>query len=202
MSLPTSYFTDLYTACDDPWGFRTRWYEERKYALSVACLPRRRYRSAFEPGCSIGILTALLADRCDSVLASDPAAAAVASARSHLKGRQNVRLECSAVPGSWPAGTFDLIVLSELCYYLDAGDLDLLVRRVEGGLEPGGDLLAVHWRHPVADYPLTGDAVHEAIRRSDGLATTVLHEEKDFVLEVLRRVPPAALSVAEADGLA
>lgn len=201
MSLPTSYFTGLYATSADPWGFHTRWYEERKYALSVAALPRRRYRAAFEPGCSVGVLTALLAGRCDRILATDPAQAAVASARKHLTSYQNVSVECSAVPHTWPSGEFDLIVLSELGYYLGADDLDLLLKRTVESLEPGGDLLAVHWRHPVPDYPITGDAVHDAIDHTPNLDALVRHAEKDFVLEVFRKVPPAAASVAEAEGL-
>ncbi|MFE7421819.1 hypothetical protein [Rhodococcus sp. NPDC057529] len=60
-----SYFDAMYAASPDPWGFGDRWYEQRKYALTLAALPRPRYRRAFEPGCSIGILTAALAHRCD-----------------------------------------------------------------------------------------------------------------------------------------
>ncbi len=201
MSLPTSYFTDLYATSADPWGFHTRWYEERKYALSVAALPRKRYRAAFEPGCSVGVLTALLAQRCDSVLATDPVQAAVTSAREHLTSHQNVTVECSAVPGTWPPAVFDLIVLSELGYYLDEDDLEVMLDRVVDSLDPGGDLLAVHWRHSVSDYPITGDAVHKAIGRRQNLEAVVRHVEKDFVLEVFRKVPPAAASVAEAEGM-
>ena len=62
-----------------PWGFADRWYEQRKYALTVASLPRPRYRRAFEIGCSVGVLTALLGERCGELLAVDVAAAAVAS---------------------------------------------------------------------------------------------------------------------------
>lgn len=39
----------------DPWDFESRWYEQRKYALSAAMLPKPRYRRAFEPGCSIDL---------------------------------------------------------------------------------------------------------------------------------------------------
>ena len=63
MTLGASYFDGQYAASADPWGFTSRWYERRKYAISVAMLPSARYRSAFEPGCSIGELTAMLAPR-------------------------------------------------------------------------------------------------------------------------------------------
>ena len=75
--LPDAYFDEMYAGGDDPWQLSTRWYEQRKYAITLAMLPRRRYRHAFEPGCSIGTLTALLAQRCDRVTAVDVAEAAV-----------------------------------------------------------------------------------------------------------------------------
>jgi hypothetical protein len=59
--------------------------------------------------------------------------------------------------------------------------------------------MACHWRHEVADYPQSGDAVHEAIAERDLLDRAARHEERDFVLEVFTRGP--APSVAEREGL-
>jgi SAM-dependent methyltransferase len=199
MSLPTQYFDRLYAADPDPWGFRTRWYEQRKYALTLAALPRARYRSGFEPGCSIGVLSALLAERCDLLLAIDPVAAAVSEARTTLAGRAGVRVEQAGVPEDWPAGEFDLIVLSELGYYLDQPTLAETLTRALAALLPDGDLVAVHWRPPVPDYPLTGDDVHRALREVPELTRVVVHEEDDFLLEVFRKGP--GVSVATAAGL-
>ena len=77
VTLGAGYFEDMYKAASDPWGFEDRWYERRKYAISVAQLPESRYRSAFEPGCSVGVLTRMLARRCDRLLSCDLAEAAV-----------------------------------------------------------------------------------------------------------------------------
>jgi 2-polyprenyl-3-methyl-5-hydroxy-6-metoxy-1,4-benzoquinol methylase len=200
MSLPVGYFDELYAGDDDPWGFERRWYERRKYALTLAALSRERYASAFEPGCSVGVLTAALADRCDRLLAVDAAAAPVATARARLADRPHVRVEQRAVPAHWPAGRFDLVVLSEVGYYLDPADLALLVTAAAESLDPGGDLVAVHWRYPVDDYPLRGDAVHAALAARPELARTCRHVEADFLLEVYARTP-AARSVAQVEGL-
>jgi protein-L-isoaspartate O-methyltransferase len=83
--LPDAYFDRMYASADDPWQLSTRWYEQRKYAITLALLPDRRYRHAFEPGCSIGTLTALLALRCDHVTAVDVADAAVRNADARLR---------------------------------------------------------------------------------------------------------------------
>jgi GlcNAc-PI de-N-acetylase len=42
MTLDPGYFRDRYAASADPWGLAERWYEARKYALSVAMLPREQ----------------------------------------------------------------------------------------------------------------------------------------------------------------
>ena len=64
-------------------------------------------------------------------------------------------------PGETPNQTFDLIVLSEVGYYLS--ETDLLIARdwIVNALRPGGHLLLVHWTPLVEEYPLTGDEVHD-----------------------------------------
>ncbi len=202
MTVPGTYFDAMYAADPDPWGFDSRWYEQRKYALTMAALPRRRYRSAFEPGCSIGALTALLAGRCDALLSADISADAVTAARERVRDHRHVTVEQRRMPDEWPPGGYDLIVLSEIGYYLGHDDLDRLLSSAAGALEPGGDLVAVHWRRRVDDYPQPGDEVHRRLAYDhDGIVRTVRHEEADFLLEVFTRVPPAARSVAQREGL-
>ncbi len=70
-SLDSRYFEDIYTRAIDPWGFRTSPYERGKYEATIGILPRTTYRSALEVGCSIGVFTRMLAERCDAVLALD-----------------------------------------------------------------------------------------------------------------------------------
>ncbi|SMQ71955.1 bifunctional PIG-L family deacetylase/class I SAM-dependent methyltransferase [Agreia sp. VKM Ac-1783] len=198
-SLEQGYFDTFYEGRTDPWGFETRWYEERKRALTLAALPRRRFGSALEIGCSIGVLTAELADRVDDVLATDIAQAPLDSARRRLAGRSEVRFERRALPQEWPDGSFDLIVVSEVGYYLAPDSLDDLVSRAVASLNDGGIVVACHWRHPVSDYPMRGDDVHEAFRRSAGLERIGGYDDDDFLLEVFGQ--PGAVSVAAAEGL-
>ena len=101
MTVPAAYFDGMYARSPDPWGFATRWYERRKYAVSLALLPWARYRSGFEPGCSIGELTALLAPRCETLLSCDGAAAAVATAQARVAEFPQVTVEQRALPGDW-----------------------------------------------------------------------------------------------------
>jgi hypothetical protein len=199
VSLPADYFARMYAEREDPWALRSRWYEQRKRAVTLAALDRPRYRRGFEPGCSVGVLTAGLAGRCDRLLATDVDPTAVAAARAAVAGQPHVEVEQRSVPDDWPTGSFDLVVVSEVGYYLDGPALDRLVDRVATSLEDGGAALLCHWRHPVTDYPQSGDAVHAAFRGRPGLVPAVRHEEADFVLDVLTAGP--APSPARREGL-
>lgn len=159
-TLPPEYFEDVYRRRADPWDFATSPYEAEKYRRTLAALPRDRYPEVFEAGCSIGVLTAQLAQRCGQLLAVDINEAALAQARERCRDRPNVRLQRAQLPAEFPAQVFDLIVVSEVGYYLSRADLRLLRDRCVSQLAPAGHLLLVHWTPPVPDYPLTGDEVH------------------------------------------
>ncbi|MBO0921890.1 PIG-L family deacetylase [Cellulomonas sp. zg-ZUI222] len=204
-SLPASYFDATYARHADPWGFADRPYEARKRALTLAALPDDRYARGLEVGCAIGVLTAGLAARCDALTATDVAEAALERARERLADAPHVRLVRGALGGAGddalPDGPFDLVVLSEVGYYLSWPDLTAALPDLLARLAPGGTVLACHWRHPVADYPLPGDAVHRALTRAAreaDLAHLVEHREADLLLDVWSRDPR---SVAERTGL-
>lgn len=166
----------------------------------MAALTRPRFRCAFEPGCSIGLLTELLADRCDRLLATDISATAVKSARRRVGDRVNVSVQELAVPQRWPTGrAFDLIVLSEIGYHCSRSDLGRLIERAVGSLTPDGIIVACHWRHPAPDHPLTGDQVHDVLTQQSGLRVIAAHLEADFRLDVL--AASDAPSVARWDGV-
>lgn len=199
-SLGPEYFARFYDrAGSDPWGFTTRWYEERKRALTLAALPRPLFRRGFEVGCSVGVLTAGLAGRCEDLLAIDVVEEAVVQARTRTAGLAAVRVEQGSALEHWPRAGLDLIVLSEVGYYFDREDLAQVLSRASASLSGDGVLVACHWRHPVADYPLTGDTVHAQVRATPGLTVLAAYTDDDFLLDVLVRSP--GISVAEASGL-
>ncbi|AQT80581.1 SAM-dependent methyltransferase [Mycolicibacterium litorale] len=189
--LPASYFDALYDASPDPWELASRWYERRKYAITLALLPEPRYRHAFEPGCSVGVLTELLTERCDHVTAVDVADAALAEADARLRraGRRDaVTLSRQSMEATWPAVAFDLVVISEIGYYFDAetlrATLDREVSLLCSKSRPPATVICAHWRHPVADYPLSGDDVTEIIGATTGLHRIGGYLDDDVVIEV------------------
>jgi SAM-dependent methyltransferase len=191
MSLSAAYFNDLYANAADPWGLATRRYEARKYAITLASLPRERYRRVFEPGCSIGVLTRMLATRADTVLATDISEVALATAAQDGIP-SNVTFALADAPHEWPAGSFDLIMFSELGYYFDQATLDEFVQCVLASLESDGHLVAVHWRIPVADYPSDAERVHATLAASP-LARLARYADSHFLLEIYGQEAEAKL---------
>ena len=187
------YFDALYAADADPWRFETSDYEAGKYADTVAALPRPRYASAVEFGCSIGVLTEQLAARADAVLGIDVAQAAIDRAAARCAALPHVRFARMRVPDDMPEQQFDLIMLSEVLYYFDLPTLDRLTARLSGIAVGGADLVLVHWLGPTPDYPLTGDsAVAAFLAATAGWATVTRQERRnDYRLDVLRVAPAA-----------
>lgn len=156
--MPREYFDAMYGSDDDPWGFDRSAYEQRKYALSMALLPQPRYRRALEPGCANGALTERLADRCDEVVAFDFMDGPVDRARRRLAPLGNVEVRLEAFPTYWPAGGGDLVVWSEIAYYLDEHGARRATDGLAEWLDPGGTLLAVHYTG-ATNYPRTGHSI-------------------------------------------
>lgn len=196
---PRRHFDDLFAASDDPWRFRDSWYEARKRALTLACLPRARYASGYEPGCANGELSAALAERCDRLLISDGALAAVTLAQQRVAALPHVSAVQAWLPGEWPDMRFDLVVISELAYYLDADALAGLAAKALASLLPGGDVVACHWRHPIAGCRLDGDAVHAGLGSALGLPRIWSLVDPDFRLEVWS-ADPRSIGAREALG--
>ena len=183
-----THFEALYAAKQDPWRFATSKYERAKYAATIAALPEARYARGLDVGCSIGIMTAALAERCDSLLGLEPVTTALDQARERNAGRPWVRFAPMFVPGEWPDETFDLIVISEVIDYLGAADLEALAVRLEASLATGGDLILVHWLGKKRSPVHTGEA-SEALIAATASFLTILHQTRnaDYRLDVLRR---------------
>jgi trans-aconitate methyltransferase len=168
------FFDELYAKDMDPWEFETSEYEAEKYDATIAALEGRRFRHGLEIGCSIGVLTEHLARECDDLLAVDVAEAALAKARERVP---QVRFERREIPEEWPPGDFDLVVCSEVLYYLDEPAFQATLERIHDTT-----LLAVHWRPPTQNYPFGGDEVHELISERFGKAAYTRRTPK-YVLD-------------------
>jgi SAM-dependent methyltransferase len=181
------YFDNLYKSSDDPWKISHRWYERRKRALLLGALPHEHYARAFEPACGNGELTALLAPRCVELIATDIAADAVALTRKRVSDLRNVEVAQMLLPDAWPEGPLDLIVLSEIGYYLDEPQLWHVVEHVHRTLSPEGAVIACHWRKPIDGWSRNGEEVHATLRGRLSLPLLAHYWDDDMMLDVWTR---------------
>ena len=156
-------FERLYTASPDPWGYRDSAYEREKYARTLTALPARPLGVVLELGCSIGVFTERLASCCERVVAVDFSPLALQLAGARLAKRGNVRLAQSSFPEQTPPGPWDVVVCSEVLYYLDEPMLRAAVSWFAGQLQEGACVLVVSWRGEGASEPLRGDDVHDLL---------------------------------------
>lgn len=188
-SIDPDWFEKLYAEQGDPWDFETSAYERAKYDHTLDRLPGGPIGDLLEVGCANGVLTERLADRCGRLLGIDVSDTALAAARDRLAGRTNVRLERMRFPAEAPAGPFDLVLLSEVAYYWDSGDLGRAAGFLGHAVPSGGHVLLVHWTGDT-DYPKSGDEAVAELRAGLGNAVTeILSERRErYRLDLWRRV--------------
>jgi LmbE family N-acetylglucosaminyl deacetylase/SAM-dependent methyltransferase len=184
---------DVHREAPDPWGVERRWYEERKRALLLAVLPRARFAHGVEVGCSTGVLAQDLAARCAVLDAVDSSTTAVDSARQRLRDLPHVRVHLGAVGDVWstvvagPTGPPDLVVVSEVGYFLSPSALDRLAADVARDLADDGVVVLCHWRHQIDGWVLDGRAAHDRLEAGTRLAVLARYQDRDVEIVLLGR---------------
>ena len=183
---------------DDPYGYRSRWYEARKRDLLLAMLTKPRFRRGWEIGCANGELTHAVAARCDALLGTDMHPRAVAVARQRCAGQPHVAIARMEHPVQWPGGHFDLVVVGEMGYYLDPAELAPFAAGIDARLEPDGLLVACHWRAGFDARRSDTADVHARLAALPGLQRVAHYADADVVIDAWSR---DAVSVAQREGL-
>lgn len=168
------FFESLYRERADPWNFAGSDYEQGRFNAILAMLAPKRYRHAFEPGCSIGTLTERLAPVCDKVTACDFSSTAVQRAKERCAGLPNTHISVGALTRETPMAGYDLILFSEIGYYFAPSEWKETVAALSSGMAPGTTLLASHWLGHSDDHKQSGDDVHAVLR-----AEPLLQAESD-----------------------
>lgn len=164
-SLDSEYFKGVYDANEDPWNFETSEYEAKKYAATISALPKEHYDNVLEIGCSIGVLTQLLAQKSTHLLATDISEKALDLASKRCENLENVSFRKLNFQNELPDDQYDLIMVSEVAYYLSSNDWESAMKNLYNILKPNGNIVLVHWLPEVHDYPQTGDEVHNSFEK-------------------------------------
>jgi len=160
-SVPSSFFDETYRQSTDPWRYTSSFYETSKFRTTIRALPKGRFKNAFEIGCAIGVLTEKLAAKCDRLLSVDYSELGLVEARKRCSHLPQVRFEQMQIPKQFPTENFDLILFSEVGFFLTMEDLLETKQKIIDHLLPGGYLLMVHYRGTAGDYfILDGETVH------------------------------------------
>ncbi|KAB0682930.1 SAM-dependent methyltransferase [Aureimonas leprariae] len=136
----------------DPWNYAASPFEAYKRGVLLrACGSDRRYGRALEFGCAIGETSRFLSPRCLRLLAVDASPTALAEAERRNAGNRRVAFRRSLLPREVPRGRFDLVVLSEVAYYLTKRELAMLMQKVARITAPGGRVVVLHHVRPFGD---------------------------------------------------
>jgi predicted TPR repeat methyltransferase len=185
--MKASAFDQRYLDEGDPWGYRTSDYERAKYDATLAACGPGPFRSALELAGSIGVFSAMLAPRCDTLTTIDFSEPAVTQARKELAAFPHATALFGEIPAALPAARFDLIVASEILYYLQPEALEATLDRLEQLLDPAGRLVVVHWRPEGPERPFTAAQVHDRVLALDWLSLRADVSTPDYLLHVLER---------------
>jgi trans-aconitate methyltransferase len=158
-----AFFEAKYQEKADPWDFSSNAYESQRYDAIISAIAHRRYARAFEPGCSIGVLTERLAAYCDEVYAIDFSLSASAQAQVRCAHLPQVEVHCASLPEGTPDKDCDLLVLSEIGYYFTPQDWQHISTALIGSIPQGATVLAAHWLGQSRDHRISGDEVHEIL---------------------------------------
>lgn len=187
-STRSTTFDEMYDQADDPWGFEDSAYERRKRGLLMSVLADQRYECILEIGCADGVLTSDLAQVADQVTAMD-----VSEQALNRAGRRQiaspVRWVHGTAPDDVPDGRLDLVVLSEVGYFLTGSQLLQTLVRLHEALIEGAEVVLCHWQHPTSDIPLDGGLVHDQARDLLG-EPRATYRDADVRIDVWGGAPP------------
>jgi cyclopropane fatty-acyl-phospholipid synthase-like methyltransferase len=185
--MKASEFERRYRRDGDPWHYRCSEYERVKYDATLSACGPGPFESALELGGSIGVFSARLAERCETLTTIDFSPTAVAAAREQLAGLPHARAIVGEIPGAIEPDRHDLVVASEILYYLDDDALQETLERLRELLIAGGRMVAVHWRPPGPERPQTAADVHARLRALPWLRAISDRSTPDYLLDVLER---------------
>src|SRR5690606_26193525 len=164
MGVRRDHLHSLYAETSDPWNFENSDYEQAKFAATRGALSRPHYASAFELGCGNGQLARHLVKVCDRYTGIDAVAVAIDAARQAVP---EARFIHGFYPCPLPEDDFDLLVLSEILYFLDHNSLRKLTSDI-AAFWPLAEVLCVTWLGDT-DHELQGE---EALKIFTAALTT------------------------------
>jgi cyclopropane fatty-acyl-phospholipid synthase-like methyltransferase len=169
----------------DPWDYTTSRFEAYKRRALLHACGCHTYGRGLELACAIGETTRFLAPRCLRLLAVDSSPTALAEARRRTTGLRGVTIRRALLPRETPRGPFDLIVGSEIAYYMSPNDLKRLLRRLCNELAKGGTIVFLHHLRRFDDAAQPPALVHARITASLRQSMRIVYARRYARFDVL-----------------
>ena len=184
----------------DPWSYAASSFEHFKRDVLLRACGCRTYGRGLELACAIGETTRYLSSRCLRLLAVDSSPTALAEAKRRLRGDSKVSFRLATLPEQMPHGPFDLIVASEIVYYLSPQALDELLRRLAAAAAPNGRIVILDHTRPFHDAAQQPARAHDITRLKLQKTMHTVFRERHRRFEVVSfRKRAAALRLRNAE---
>ncbi|ANL47982.1 polysaccharide deacetylase/methyltransferase/glycosyltransferase domain-containing protein [Rhizobium phaseoli] len=183
----------------DPWNYLSV-YEQVKYAQTLSLIPQG-IETALELACAEGIFTEKLARQVGRVTATDISQRAIDRATKRCRDLSNVELRVLDFVGQQLPPDQDLILCSEVLYYMkDEKMLAEVCRKMAAALKPGGCLITAHahlrcdepgrtgfdWGHPFGV-----ETIRRVLAEQAGLALEETIDTALYAIHRFRKAPVA-----------
>jgi peptidoglycan/xylan/chitin deacetylase (PgdA/CDA1 family)/SAM-dependent methyltransferase len=197
----TSFWND-YFATEDPWNYGSP-YEQEKYQRQLEILPAVPIGRALELACAEGHFTRQLAPRVGHLTATDISAIAVERARARCGDQPNIEFRVLDFSAETLPGEMDLIVCSEVLYYLDdLAELRRVVKKFAEALAPGGSFISAHAFVLRDNVERTGfdwntfgaQAISETLVATEGLVLEQSIQTELYRIDRFRRLSPGEVA--------
>ncbi|RWG90714.1 trifunctional glycosyltransferase/class I SAM-dependent methyltransferase/polysaccharide deacetylase [Mesorhizobium sp.] len=191
-------FWNRHFATEDPWKYGSP-YEQEKYGRQLEILPAGPIGRALELACAEGHFTRQLAPRVGHLTATDISAVAIGRARERSGDQPNVEFSVVDLSADTLPGEMDLIVCSEVLYYLDdLAELQRVAKKLVEALAPGGSIISAHAFVLGDNVERTGfdwntfgaQAISETLAATEGLVLERSIETELYRIERFRRMSP------------
>lgn len=165
-------FERKFAADPDPWKTWSSSFEQMKRRNLRHMVGTGRHGRVLEVAAGNGSNTSMLASRALRLTATEGTASGAELTARAVSGvpRTTVLQLDLAMP--FPGPRYDLIVISEVLYYLDARTLSVLANNVANTLQPGGALVLAHHTAFFDDAQRSGADIHDLFLRRIRLPLT------------------------------
>jgi SAM-dependent methyltransferase len=172
-------FEQKFLANIDPWNYTTSPFERYKRDVLLLACGCRTFGRGLELACAIGVTSRCLAQRCLRLLAVDSSLTALAEAKMRTRDGERITFRHAVLPNETPRGPFDLIVASEIAYYISQRALYRLLHDLEMALAPSGRIVFLNHTRQFDDAAQLPALAHERMRRAlEKSMYVVFHERR------------------------